>query len=107
MGSGSDTPNGLRGRHAAMLADVGLEPPARHAPDSAERFGDGRRFHFEIASVEGPGVLRAVLAEADALGVRVDRVSQGSGVMMLSDAALDEMAAIGSERGVEVCLFLG
>jgi Peptidase family U32 len=52
-------------------------------------------------------VLRAVLEEADAQGIRVDRVSQGSGVMMLSDAALDEMAAIGRERGVEVCLFLG
>ena len=107
MASGSDTPNGLRGRHAAMLAAVGLDPPARHAPESAGRFGDGRRYHFEIASVEGPGVLRAVLEEADAQGVRVDRVSQGSGVMMLSDAALDEMAAIGRERDVEVCLFLG
>jgi hypothetical protein len=107
MASGSDTPNGRRGRHAAMLAGVGLDPPARHAPESAARFGDGRRYHFEIASVEGPGVLRAVLEEADAQGIRVDRVSQGSGVMMLSDAALDEMAALGRERGVEVCLFLG
>jgi hypothetical protein len=107
MANGSDTPDGLRARHAAMLAGVGLEPAARHGGDSAGSFGDGRRYHFEIASVEGPGVLRAVLAEADALGVRVDRVSQGSGIMMLADAALDEMAAIGRDRGVEVCLFLG
>jgi hypothetical protein len=90
-----------------MLAAVGLEPPARPWPESDGRFPDGRRAHFEIASVEGPVVLRGVLEEADAQGVRIHRVSQGSGVMMLSDAELDEMVAIGRERDVEVCLFLG
>jgi len=90
-----------------MLAAVGLEPPARPWPESGGRFGDGLRYHFEIASVEGPVVLRSVLTEADSQGVRVHRVSQGSGVMMLSDSELDEMAAIGRERDVEVCLFLG
>jgi hypothetical protein len=90
-----------------MLAAVGLEPPVRPWQESGGRFADGRRYHFEIASVEGPVVLRGVLAEADAQGVRVHRVSQGSGVMMLSDPELDEMAAIGRERDLEVCLFLG
>jgi len=90
-----------------MLAAVGLEPPARPWPESGGRLGDGLRYHFEIASVEGPVVLRSVLTEADSQGVRVHRVSQGSGVMMLSDSELDEMAAIGRERDVEVCLFLG
>ena len=37
----------------------------------------------------------------------MQRVSQGSGVMMLSDEELDEMSALGHDRGVEVCLFLG
>jgi len=105
--SPTDAPDGPRGRHAKMLAAVGLEPPARPWPESEGRFPDGRRSHFEIASVEGPVVLRSVLAEADAHGVRVHRVSQGSGVMMLSDAELDEMVAVGRERDVEVCLFLG
>jgi hypothetical protein len=52
-------------------------------------------------------VLRGVLDEADRQALRVHRVSQGSGVMMLTDAELDEMAALGEERDVEVCLFLG
>jgi len=71
------------------------------------RFADGLRYRVEIPSVEGPGVMRAVLAEADARGVAVRRVSQGSGVMMLTDVELDEMAQLGSEHGVEVSLFLG
>lgn len=74
---------------------------------SDARFTDGLRYRIEIPSVEGPTVLRAVLEEADARGVPVRRVSQGSGVMMLTDAEIAEMAALGSEHGVEVSLFLG
>jgi hypothetical protein len=102
-----DDSGGSRSRLAGMLSGVGLEPPARPWQESSGRFADGRRYHFEIASVEGPGVLRAVLAGADEMAVRIHRVSQGSGVMMLSDSELDEMAALGREHDVEVCLFLG
>ena len=37
----------------------------------------------------------------------VRRVSQGSGVMMLTDVEIAEMAQLGSTHGVEVSLFLG
>jgi Peptidase family U32 len=74
---------------------------------SDQRFADGLRYRVEIPSVEGPAVMRAVLEEAEARGVPVRRVSQGSGVMMLTEAELDEMAQLGSERGIEVSLFLG
>jgi Peptidase family U32 len=61
----------------------------------------------EIASVEGPAVLRAMIDEARAQSVQIDRVSQGSGVMMLSDADLEEMAELGRAHRIDVCLFLG
>jgi len=35
------------------------------------------------------------------------RVSQGSGVLLLTDDELDEMAALAAERGIEVSLFVG
>ncbi len=35
------------------------------------------------------------------------RVSQGSGVMMLTDAEIRDMARLGADAGVEVSLFLG
>jgi hypothetical protein len=89
------------------LRSVGLEPPMRPWPESPHRFADGQRYHFEIPSVEGPVVLRAVLEQAEAIGLRVHRVSQGSGIMLLSDGELEELAGLGRERDVEVCLFLG
>jgi hypothetical protein len=46
-----------------------------------------------------------VLAEAERLEVPVTRVSQGSGVLMHTDAELDEMARSARMAGVEVSLF--
>jgi hypothetical protein len=74
---------------------------------SDARFSDGLRYRIEIPSVEGPRVLEAVLDEAERRYVPVRRVSQGSGVMMLTDAELRELARVGADAGVEVSLFLG
>ena len=91
----------------SWLAEIDLSPPARPWSESPLRFPDGRRWHIEIPSVEGPEVLRAVIEEAGQADLAIQRVSQGSGVMMLSDDELDEMAALGAEHAIEVCLFLG
>jgi hypothetical protein len=74
---------------------------------SERRFADGLRYRIEIPSVEGPRVLEAVLDEAARRDVPVRRVSQGSGVMMLTDAEIRELAELGAAAGVEVSLFLG
>lgn len=74
---------------------------------SDARFADGLRYRIEIPSVEGPRVFRSVLEEADRRGLPVRRVSQGSGVMMLTDSEIAEMAELGAARGVEVSLFIG
>jgi hypothetical protein len=91
-----------------FLASRGFPTGELHAlPSSTQRFADGGQYRIEIPSVEGPNCLRAVYDTADALGVPVHRVSQGSGVMLMTDAELDEMAAIGRERGIEISLFIG
>src|SRR5207247_5581864 len=70
---------GVGGRRLARLGFVPEPVPAQ----SPGRFPDGAHFRVEIPSVEGPAVLAAVLEEADARGVTVNRVSQGSGEMRL------------------------
>jgi hypothetical protein len=85
-----------------------LGHPAIGAPaDSTGRFADGSRYRIEIPSCEGPRVFEAVLAEAEHLDVRIDRVSQGSGVMMLTDDEIRRMAKLGADHRVEVNLFIG
>jgi hypothetical protein len=90
----------------AALARLGLvaEP---EWPASQATFPDGAHFRIEIPSVEGPAVLRAVVAEAAERRITVNRVSQGSGAMLLSSAELAEMARIAADDGIEVSLFVG
>ena len=91
---------------AGLLARRGLTTEPSAAVSQA-RFGDGAHFRIEIPSCEGPEVLRAIVAEAAARGVTVNRVSQGSGAMLHTEAELAEMARIAADNGIEVSLFVG
>ena len=75
-----------------LLSGLGL--PGRDlydSPDSGKRFPDGAQYRVEIPSVEGPRVLEAVIDEAEKREVQIHRVSQGSGIMLLTDAEILEM----------------
>lgn len=89
-----------------FLRSLGLpgEDPAE-LPSSTKRFPDGAQYRVEIPSVEGPEALEAVYAEADARGVVVHRVSQGSGGMLLTRGELAAIAQFARARSVEVSLF--
>jgi hypothetical protein len=90
----------------SALEELGLPPADLHAlPTSAKRFPDGAQYRFEIPSTEGPRCLEAVLEEAGRLDVLVHRVSQGSGVFMLTDAELDEFVVLAAAAPVELSLF--
>lgn len=77
------------------------------APDSSKRFADGAAWKIEIPSTESPRALRAVIEEAAQRKVPVHRVSQGSGIMLLTDAEILEMAELGRAHNIEVNLFVG
>ena len=81
-----------------------LLPDADAAPRT---FPDGADFRIEIPSVEGPRVLEAVINAAADEGIVVNRVSQGSGAMLMRESELREMSALGAEHGIEVSLFVG
>ncbi|TMF47155.1 MAG: hypothetical protein E6I32_10350 [Chloroflexi bacterium] len=91
-----------------LLRELGLPEGDRHDfPTSTKTFPDGAHYRVEIPSVEGPAALRAVIEAAQASGIPVQRISQGSGIMLLSDAEIDEMVQLGHRHGMEVCLFVG
>jgi len=88
-------------RTREFLRSIGLPGGDLHElPTSDKRFPDGAQYRVEIPSTEGPRALEAVLEEAERLDVRIHRVSQGSGVFMLSDAELDEMARLAAAATV-------
>ena len=76
-------------------------------PASAKRFDDGAQYRIEIPSTEGPTALAAVISEAAARNVPLHRVSQGSGIMLLTDDEIREMVLLGGRSSIEVNLFVG
>jgi len=91
-----------------LLRALGLPTGDRHdLPTSEGRFPDGAHYRVEIPSVEGPAALQAVIEAATSVGVPLHRVSQGSGIMLLDDGEIGDMATLGQARGIEVSLFVG
>src|SRR5439155_14103508 len=91
-----------------FLERLKLPSQDNHALEpSKDRFPDGGQYRLEIPSVEGPRVFREVLAAAKDLRVPIHRVSQGSGVLLLTNDEVSEMARIGADQRIEVCLFVG
>ena len=91
-----------------FLAKLKLPSEDNHAlKPSSKRFKDGGQYRIEIPSVEGPRVFREVLEAAKTHKVPIHRVSQGSGVMLLTRDEIREMAEIGHDENIEVCLFVG
>ena len=81
------------------MASLGLTArDPQDAPTSAKRFPDGAQYRIEIPSTEGPKALAAVIAEADHRKVPVHRVSQGSGIMLLTNDELSDMMMLGRQR---------
>jgi Peptidase family U32 len=89
-----------------FLHSIGLPPgDLNELPCSPKRFPDGAEYRIEIPSTEGPRCLEAVLEEAARREVTVHRVSQGSGVFLLTDEELDETARLAADARLEVSLF--
>ncbi|WP_078553444.1 U32 family peptidase [Bacillus alkalicellulosilyticus] len=76
-------------------------------PTSKKRFPDGAQYRVEIPSVEGPSSFEAVIEACHYYQVGIHRVSQGSGIMLMTDDELQQMAEIGRRERLEVSLFVG
>ncbi|NEB11750.1 hypothetical protein G3I32_23410 [Streptomyces coelicoflavus] len=101
-------PAAVRRPGEQALAALGLAAPDPDPADaSPHSFPGGGRWRTEIPSCEGPEALGVVLKESSRLDVPIHRISQGSGVWMLTDAEITEMVEATAERDIELCLFTG
>ena len=91
----------------ALPALPDLLAAARDLPSSRLRFPDGGQYRIEIPSVEGPDTAALVCETADELGVPIHRISQGTGITLLTDVEIRAYVDLGARRRIEVCLFVG
>ncbi|HEY1787897.1 MAG TPA: U32 family peptidase [Verrucomicrobiae bacterium] len=91
-----------------FLASLGYpEGDLYSLPSSTKRFPDGAQYRVELPSVEGPAALAATFKEIDRYGLTVHRISQGSGIMLLTDDEILEMGRLCASRKMELSLFVG
>ena len=104
----SRDPQGPMKKSITLLGHQNIQASdADGLPESSKRFADGARWKLEIPSVEGPAAFKVVLDEAKKRNITVNRISQGSGIMLQTDNEIKEMVAIGKSENIEVCLFVG
>jgi len=75
--------------------------------ENLRSYKDGGHFRIEVPSIEGPKVFEALVKEAKNLGVTLNRISQGSGGMLLLKSEIREMVRLAAAEKIEICLFVG
>lgn len=75
--------------------------------NNLKTYKDGGHFRIEVPSIEGPKVFEALVKESKNLGVTLNRISQGSGGMLLLKSEIREMVRLAAAEKIEICLFVG
>ncbi len=76
-------------------------------PESDKRFADGSRYKFEVPGIQGPGAMEALLEEADRLELKLNRVTQTKGIMLLADEEIIRMVELAGQAELDLVLAVG
>jgi len=101
---------GVTGMQATreFLTKMGLPSgDAYDLPTSEKRFPDGGQYRFEVPGIQGPGAMKALLEELEKYGIRIHRVTQTQGIMLLTDQEISEMVQLAKDYKVALVLAIG
>ena len=79
------------------LIELGLPGSDEYLP-SKKRVPNGAEYRLETPSVEGQKAFEAVIETAEKYDINIHRISQGSGVMLLTDEEIRAMADLGRQE---------
>jgi hypothetical protein len=75
--------------------------------ESKKRFPDNSQYRFEVPGIQKPGAMRSLIDTTDKYDVKVHRVTQTKGIMLLTDSEIIEMADIAKDAKIELYLSVG
>lgn len=90
-----------------FLKQVGIESSDKNLKPSEKRFPDGAQYRFEVPGIQNPGAMNALIESTDIYGVKVHRVTQTKGIMLLTDSEIEEMVEIAMNERMELFLSVG
>jgi hypothetical protein len=86
---------------------IGIENSDQDLEMSPKRFPDGSQYRFEVPGIQSPSAMNAIVESTDIYGVKVHRVTQTKGIMLLTDAEIEEMVDIAINEQMELFLSVG
>jgi hypothetical protein len=89
------------------LKSIGIENSEQDLEVSKKRFPDGSQYRFEVPGIQSPSAMRAIVESRDVYGVKVHRITQTKGIMLLTDAEIEEMVDIAINEKIELFLSVG
>lgn len=91
-----------------FLAKIGLPTgDANDLPTSGKKFPDGADFRIEIPTINSVEAIKALLDEADKLGVTINRVDDTYGIFRYTKKDIQEYVKVGKEYGVAINFSIG
>jgi len=74
---------------------------------SKKKFPDGANYRLEVAPVQTPEGVRAVIDAAEEYGCTIHRITETRGIMRLTDRQIKDMLKLAKEAKVELALSVG
>ncbi|MGB9200607.1 peptidase [Methanobacterium sp.] len=90
-----------------FLEKIGIEESDSNLEISEKSFPDGAQYRFEVPGIQNPGAMAALVDATDDYGVKVHRVTQTKGIMLLTDNEIEEMVDIALDGRMELFLSVG
>ena len=98
---------GIFMRTEDFLQKIGIEEADSNLEISRKSFPDGAQYRFEVPGIQNPGAMAALVDATDDYGVKVHRVTQTNGIMLLTDKEIEEMVDIALDGHMELFLSVG
>ena len=90
-----------------FLQKIGIEEANSNLEVSRKTFPDGAQYRFEVPGIQNPGAMAALVNATDDYDVKVHRVTQTKGIMLLTDNEIEQMVDIALDGRMELFLSVG
>jgi len=74
---------------------------------SKKRFSDGSQYKFEVPGIQNPAALNSLISSCEEHDVKIHRVTQTKGIMLLTDEEIEEMVRLAKSNRLDLFLSVG
>ncbi|MDR0911981.1 MAG: peptidase [Methanobrevibacter sp.] len=89
-----------------ILKSIGIEK-GKEDYISPKRFNDGGQYRFEVPGIQSPQSMESLISSIDDYDLKIHRITQTKGIMLLSDKEIQEMVDLSNSNNIDLFLSVG